>query len=82
MAAGGLAVPHLSQDERPGGHRREHAGAPPGRAALAPSGETRVGGQPCGPLAGPAWQEGGAGRNQLGTSSLGGALTPLQTGEA
>jgi hypothetical protein len=30
MAAGGVAVPHLSQEERHGGDRREHAVAPPG----------------------------------------------------
>ena len=55
MAAGGVALEHLSQDERHRGDRRAHAIAPCGIPDLTAHGKDGFGLQPHGPLAGEAW---------------------------
>jgi hypothetical protein len=61
-------MPHLPQEELPGGDGRAHTVAPGRIADLTASREDGCGWQPPGLLAGHAWQDGRAVRNHLMTS--------------
>jgi hypothetical protein len=74
MAASGVTMQNLPQEELHSGDWREHAVAPPGIADLATGCENRFGLPPRGPLACQALQDGGDVRNPLVTSSMMGAL--------
>jgi hypothetical protein len=59
MAAGGVTVQHLQEEELHGDDWREHAVTPCGIPDLATPREDGVGLQPRGPLTRDAWQDGG-----------------------
>src|SRR5215211_8829519 len=82
MPAGGIAMPHRHEDSVEGGDWREYTVAPRGIPDLATHREHGVRWQPRGPLAGEAWQDGGATRDHGGTSWTIGVLMPIHTGDA
>jgi hypothetical protein len=82
MAAGGVAMPHLPQEELPGRDRRQHAVAPCGVPELPAHGQHGVGLQRRGPLAGNPLPDGGDVWNHRVTSSTMGLLTLIRIEDA
>jgi hypothetical protein len=72
MAPGGVAVPHLSQEQLDGGDRREHPVAPGQVTERAARGENRLGLQQGSPLRGEALKDGGDMGDHGATSCMAG----------
>jgi hypothetical protein len=81
MAAGGVAMQDLQQEELHGRDRRQHAVAPGGIPNLTAHGQNGFGLQQHGPLASEALQDRGDVWNHLVTSSTIGVLPPIHTGD-
>src|SRR5688572_15659457 len=82
MAARGVPVQDLQQEELHGGDGREHAVAPPGIADLATDGENGVRLQQRRPLTCKPLKDAGNIRDHGGTSWTIGVLMPIHTGGA